>query len=245
MQSTRARARIAWGQPPAIMPPRALPPLLLLASLSRASFLAGVEWRDFDRAGIVTAVGFVNLTLNAALDHELTLGSNFTVVSSLFSCNVAQRLDAAGRLAAYVVPEGEGDELTKLPYTVDVFAADRSGAHLSSAPEAAQRWDVISIADVPGLGLSFGLATRPPMDIGLPVFVVALNSSSGAVENVTDALPGIIDIEECASAVGSSRGSGGGTLLFLNNVVHAAHRMQQVVLFDVALRQVTNVLCVQ
>ena len=75
------------------MPPRALPPLLLLASLSRASFLAGVEWRDFDRAGIVTAVGFVNLTLNAALDHELTLGSNFTVVSSLFSCNVAQRLD--------------------------------------------------------------------------------------------------------------------------------------------------------
>lgn len=234
--------------PPSLLLAALAPPLLLLLLLApppaRAAFLAGVQWRDFDRAGIVTAVGFVNLTLNAALDHELSVGANFTVVSSLFSCNVAQRLDGAGRLASYVVPEGEGDELTQLPYTVDVFAADRSGAHLSSAPEAAQRWDVSSLADVPGLGLSFGLATRPPMDIGLPVFVVALNSTSGVVENVTDALPGILDIEECGSAVGASRGSGGGTLLFLNNLNHVNpfHRMMEVLLFDVALREVTNVL---
>ena len=73
--------------------------------------------------------------------------------------------------------------------------ADESGAHLSSVP-ATQRWDVTSLADVSGLGLTFGLATRPPMDIGLPVFVVSLNSSSGEVINVTDALPGVLDAED-------------------------------------------------
>jgi len=212
---------------------------LLAPRAAPAAFLAGVEWRDFDKAGIVTAVGFINLTLNAKLDHELTAGRNFTVVSSLFSCNVAQRLDAAGALAAYVVPEGEGDEITKLPYSVDVYSL--AGEHLSSAPESAQRWDVSSVADAPGQpGLSFGLATRPPMDINLPVYVVSLNSSSGAVENVTDALPGVLDIEECASAVGSAPN----TLLFVNNKMHVApfHRMMEVILFDTARRAVANVL---
>ena len=109
---------------------------------------------------------------------------------------------------------------------------------------ATQRWDVTSLADVSGLGLTFGLATRPPMDIGLPVFVVSLNSSSGEVINVTDALPGVLDAEECASAVGASPGTGSGTLLFVDNVQHVSpfHRMQRVLLFDVALRAVVNVL---
>jgi hypothetical protein len=220
--------------------------LLSLMVPARGLFLAGMQWRDFDKAGIVTAVGFVNLTLDADSNYELTAGSNFTVVSSLFSCNVAQRLDpATGRLVQYVVPEGEGDEITKMPYTVDVFAADRSGAHVSSAPEGAQRWDVSSIADAAGAGadVSFGLATRPPMNLYLPVYVVSVNSTSGAVENVTDALPGVQDVEECASAVGSSSGAGGqGTLLFVINDVHTLHRTQQVLLFDVALRKVVNVL---
>ena len=102
------------------------------------------------------------------------------------------------------------------------------------------------VADAPGAGtgMSFGLGTRPPMDIGLPVYVVALNSSSGLAENVTDALPGVTDADECSSAVGASPGSGAGTLLFLSDRNHVApfHRMMDVLLFDVGTRRVTNVL---
>ena len=245
------------------MPPAPAPPppggprarALLLAAAAAcprgaaasATFLAGLGWRTFDKAGIETAVGFVNLTMDpASMTNALTLGRTFTVQSSAFTCNVAQRLDAAtGRLASYVVPEGEGDEISKLPYLTNVYAADASGRLLSSVAQSTP-WDVTSVADAPGAGpdVSFGLGTRPPMDINLPVFVVVLNSSSGLVENVTDAIPGVLDAEECASAAGSSPGSGAGTLLFVNNRMHVNpfHRMMDVILFDVGTRTVANVL---
>jgi len=199
---------------------------------SESVFLVGYSWRDFNNEGIVAAIGYINTTMDkSSFTVNVTTSQNFTIQSSEFTCNVAQRLRVSNNeLSSYVVPE---------EYFVTEY--DRLGNKLSSEI-ASKKFDMTAIA-IAKDGWSYSLATVPPLGIGIPVFLIRLNSTSGEVQQLGEALPNILDVNQCTSAVSTD----GLFVYFLNNKQHVNpfHRMQEVVVIDTKLLKVSNTILYQ